>query len=185
MRMSNSALHYAQPLKFAMAMQAQLRLRFGDLGLRSVSLHAAAAFIASLSSSGFGSADSITPQCHLSLFHYSLSHSYPEGFGRNNRAPTFLHLVGVFLSCQQSSCTFNGSPSFFLLAIQWSLQLLWACTSSPMNAKWWLGLDTSGQSMCPFCPGTDTALDPLHHRAVTCRHGGDVIRHNRLRDEGS
>ena len=36
--------------------------------------------------------------------------------------------------------------------------------------------------MCPFCP--DTALDPLGHHAVTCRHGGDVvICQNRLRDE--
>ena len=51
-----------------------------------------------------------------------------------------------------------------------------------MAIKWWLGLDTSGRSMCPFCP--DTALDPLDHHAVTCRHGGDVVmRHNRLRDE--
>ena len=51
-----------------------------------------------------------------------------------------------------------------------------------MAIKWWLGLDTSGQSMCPFCP--DTALDPLGHHAVTCRHGGDVvIRHYRFRDE--
>ena len=51
-----------------------------------------------------------------------------------------------------------------------------------MAIKWWLGLDTSGQSMCPFCP--DTTLDPLGHHAVTCRHGGDVvICHNRLRDE--
>ena len=51
-----------------------------------------------------------------------------------------------------------------------------------MAIRWWLGLDTSGRSMCPFCP--DTALDPLGHHAVTCRHGGDVVtRHNRLRDE--
>ena len=47
-----------------------------------------------------------------------------------------------------------------------------------MAIKWWLGLDTSGRSMCPFCP--DTALDPLGHHAVTRRV---VIRHNRLRDE--
>eukprot|EP00731_Ephydatia_muelleri_P006380 Em0003g628a len=48
-----------------------------------------------------------------------------------------------------------------------------------MAIRWWLWLDTSGWSMCP-----DTALDPLGHHAVTCRHGGDVvIRHNRLRDE--
>ena len=52
-----------------------------------------------------------------------------------------------------------------------------------MAIRWWLGLDTSGRSMCPFCP--DIALDPLgHHHAVTCRHGEDVvICHSHLRDE--
>ena len=40
---------------------------------------------------------------------------------------------------------------------------------NPMGIKWWLGLDTSGRSMCPFCP--NTALDPLGHHAVTCRLG--------------
>ena len=40
-----------------------------------------------------------------------------------------------------------------------------------MAIRWWLGLDTFGRSMCSFCP--DTALDPLGHHAVTCRHGGD------------
>ena len=51
-----------------------------------------------------------------------------------------------------------------------------------MAIKWWLGLDTSGRSMCPFCP--DTTLDSLGHHAVTCRHEGDVvICHNRLWDE--
>ena len=33
--------------------------------------------------------------------------------------------------------------------------------------------------MCPFSP--NTALDPLGHHAVTCRHGGDVVIH--LQDE--
>eukprot|EP00731_Ephydatia_muelleri_P005528 Em0002g1704a len=51
-----------------------------------------------------------------------------------------------------------------------------------MAIRWWLGLDTSARSMCPFCP--DTALDPLGHHAVTCRHEGKVvIRHNRRKDE--
>ena len=46
---------------------------------------------------------------------------------------------------------------------------------------WWLGLDTSGGSTCPFCP--DTALDPLGHHAATCRHGGNVVsQHNHLCD---
>ena len=39
--------------------QAQLGLKFGGLGLRSLSHHAAAAFIASLSFCGFGKADNI------------------------------------------------------------------------------------------------------------------------------
>ena len=50
-----------------------------------------------------------------------------------------------------------------------------------MVFKWWLGLDTSGRSTCPFCP--HAALDPLGHHAITCRHGADVvIRHNMMRD---
>ena len=47
--------------------------------------------------------------------------------------------------------------------------------------RWWLGLDTSGTAMCPFCPGV--GLDPLGHHCVTCRHGGDVVwLHNLLRE---
>ena len=47
--------------------------------------------------------------------------------------------------------------------------------------KWWLGMNSSVGSVCPFCP--DITLDPLGHHAVSCRHGGDVaIRHNHLRN---
>ena len=50
-----------------------------------------------------------------------------------------------------------------------------------MAIRWWLGLDTSGGSLCPFCPGV--ALDMLGHHAASCKHGGDVVaRHNDLRD---
>ena len=51
-----------------------------------------------------------------------------------------------------------------------------------MAIRWWLGLDTSGRSMCPFCPDMG-----LGHLAVTCRHGGDVVIHrekNRVPDLG-
>ena len=45
--------------------------------------------------------------------------------------------------------------------------------------KWWLGMNSTARSSCPF--GPDIALDPLGHHAVSCRHGGVVvIRHNRL-----
>ena len=53
--------------------QAQLGLKFGGLGLRSVSLHAAAAFMASLSSSGFGSADYIHLQQAVLAFNSLVS----------------------------------------------------------------------------------------------------------------
>ena len=47
--------------------------------------------------------------------------------------------------------------------------------------KWWLGMNSTARSSCPFCP--DIALDPLGHLAISCRHGGDVvIRHNHLRN---
>eukprot|EP00731_Ephydatia_muelleri_P024346 Em0016g617a len=47
--------------------------------------------------------------------------------------------------------------------------------------KWWLGMDTSSQLHCPYCP--DHQLDPLGHDAVTCKGGGDVVlHHNSLRD---
>ena len=50
-----------------------------------------------------------------------------------------------------------------------------------MAIRWWLGLDTSGNSLCPCCPGV--ALDLIGHHAASSRHGGDVIAwHNHLRD---
>ena len=46
---------------------------------------------------------------------------------------------------------------------------------------WWLGINSSIQSVCPFC--SNITLDPLGHHAMSCRHGGDVvIRQNRLRN---
>eukprot|EP00731_Ephydatia_muelleri_P011531 Em0006g425a len=57
----------------AVNLQAQLGLKFGGLGLRSVSLHAAAAFIASLASSGFGSADYIHLQQAVVAFNSQVS----------------------------------------------------------------------------------------------------------------
>ena len=52
------------------------------------------------------------------------------------------------------------------------------------SIRWWLGLDTSGGSLCPVC--SIKALDPLAHHTTTCTHGRDVVtRHNLLRDDGA
>ena len=53
--------------------QAQLGLKFGGLGLRSLSHHAAAAFIASLSLSGFGKADNIHLKQAVAMFNTQVS----------------------------------------------------------------------------------------------------------------
>ena len=47
--------------------------------------------------------------------------------------------------------------------------------------KWWLGMDVSHSTNCPYCPSH--SLDSLGHHALTCKHGVDaVIHHNRLHD---
>ena len=47
--------------------------------------------------------------------------------------------------------------------------------------KWWLGMDTSSQLWCPYCP--DHQLEPLGHHALTCKGSGDVVlHHDSLRD---
>ena len=104
---------------------------------------------------------------------------FPEGLVRNDSCTTFPHLVGVFppLPTELASCKWQ------LLTLPLAgLGLHLESNEYQMAIRWWLGLDTSARSMCPFCP--DTALDPLGHHAVTCRHEGKVvIRHNRRKDE--
>eukprot|EP00731_Ephydatia_muelleri_P034389 Em0057g21a len=59
-----------------------------------------------------------------------------------------------------------------------SLKLHLDSAEYQMAIRWWLGLNTSEASPCPFCP--ELVLDPLGHHAASCRHGGDVVtRHNR------
>eukprot|EP00731_Ephydatia_muelleri_P022869 Em0015g452a len=53
--------------------QAQLGLKFGGLGLRSLTHHAAAAFIASLSFFGFGKADNIHLKQAVAMFNTQVS----------------------------------------------------------------------------------------------------------------
>ena len=55
--------------------QAQLGLKYGGLGLRSLSHHYVAAFIASLSFSGLEKADNIHLQQAVAVFNTQVSHS--------------------------------------------------------------------------------------------------------------
>ena len=178
--------------------QAQLGLKFGGLGLRSLSHHAAAAFIASLSFSGFGKADNIHLQQAVAMFNAQVSPSNVITVNSALESPIHQKVLSGMIQAQhfhillESSSPANRAR---LLSVAASHASSWlSVVPSPglglhlesnefqMAIRLWLGLDTSGRSMCPFCP--DTALDPLGHHAVTCRHGGDVVtRDNRLRDE--
>ena len=160
--------------------QAQLGPKFGGLVLRSLSHHAAAAaFIASLSFSGLGNVDNIHLQQAVAMFRsLPFSRRTCQELSKPNISTPYWSLPPM--PTELTSCQWQ--LLLLPLGYWWSLPLVWACTWSQMAIRWWLGLDTSGWSMCPFCP--DIALDPLGHHAVTCRHGGDVvIHHNRLRDE--
>ena len=45
--------------------------------------------------------------------------------------------------------------------------------------KWWLGIPVAQGQSCSQC---NAALDAYGHHALCCKLGGDVSRHNRLRD---
>eukprot|EP00731_Ephydatia_muelleri_P021996 Em0014g587a len=169
--------------------QAQLGLKFGGLGLRSLSHHAAAAFIASLSFSGFGKADNIHLKQAVAMFNTQVSPFNAITVNSALESPIHQKVLSGLIQTQhfhillESSSPANRARLLSVAAPHASSWL--SVVPSPglglhlesnefqMAIRWWLGLDTSGRSMCPFCP--DTALDPLGHHAVTCRHGGDVV----------
>ena len=166
--------------------QAQLGLKFGGLGLRSLSHHAAAAFIASLSFSGFGKADNIHLQQAVAMFNAQVSPSNVITVNFALESPIHQKVLSGMIQAQhfhillESSSPANRARLLSVAtphASSWlsvvpspGLGLHLESNEFQMAIRWWLGLDTSGRSMYPFCP--DTALDPLGHHAVTCRHGG-------------
>ena len=177
--------------------QAQLSQSFGGLGFRSLALHCSAAFIASLASSGFGSADNIHMLQAVTRFNTLVSPD--ESITAEEvlvnlppqRALSKKLDMHVFQSLLSSSSPVNkarilsvSAPhagSWISVIPSIGLDLHLNSAERQIALRWWLGLDTSGGSLCPHCP--DIALDPLGHHAASCRHGGDVVaRHNHLRD---
>ena len=166
--------------------QAQLGLKFGGLGLRPLSHHAAAAFIASLSFSGFGKADNIHLQQAVAMFNTQVSPFNAITVNSALESPIHQKVLSGLIQAQhfhillESSSPANRARLLSVAAPHASSWL--SVVPSPglglhlesnefqIAIRWWLGLDTSGRSMCPFCP--DIALDLLGHHAVTCRHGG-------------
>ena len=176
--------------------QAQLGLRFGGLGLRSLSCHAAAAFIASLSSSGLGLSNNrhlqqavVAYNSKVSLHHKITAESalasptpQRELSSRidENQFKSLLEASSPANKARLLSASAPHAASWLSVVPSMGLGLHMECNEFQTAVRWWLGVGVGG-TVCPLC--TDVALDPLGHHAVTCRHGGDVVvRHNHLRD---
>ena len=177
--------------------QARLSLSFGGLGFRSLSHHGCAAFIASLSCSGIGRASNRHLVSAISRFNTLVSTSDVITLEATLSSPPSQHALSrkldshLFHSIMMASSPANKArllSSSAAHASSWlsvvpSVGLGLHLDSSEFHTAviWWLGMNFTARSSCPFCP--DIALDPLGHHAVSCRHGGDVvIRHNRLRN---
>eukprot|EP00731_Ephydatia_muelleri_P014362 Em0008g82a len=177
--------------------QAQLSLSFGGLGFRSLSYRSCAAFISSLSSSGFGSASN----CHLlsaiSKFNALVFPTEAITVESVLSSPLSQHALckklddHLFQSILMTSSPANkvrllsaSAPHASLwlsIVLSLGLGLHLDPAEFQIAVMWWLGMNSSIQSVCQFCP--NITLDPLGHHAVSCRDGGDVvIRHNRLRN---
>eukprot|EP00731_Ephydatia_muelleri_P023351 Em0015g934a len=177
--------------------QAQLSPSLGGLGFRSLALHSSAAFIASFASSGFCSPDNIHMLQAVTRFNAQVHPLESTTAEAVLACPPLQRALSkkldnhAFQSLLSSSSQVNkarilsaSAPhagSWISATPSTGLDLHLDSAECQVALRWWLGLDTSGGSLCPLCP--DTALDPLGHHATTCRHGGDVVaRHNRLRD---
>ena len=177
--------------------QAQLCPKLGGLGLRSLSLHSCAAFISSLAASDLGSPDNIHLQQAVSHFNTQVSpqdsltveavlNTPPQQKVLSFKLDThmFQALVSSASPANKARMMSVSAPhaSSWVSAIpSVGLNMHLDSEECQVAIRWWLGLDTSTASSCPFCPGA--VLDPLGHHATSCRHGGDVVtRHNHLRD---
>ncbi|KAL5484084.1 hypothetical protein EMCRGX_G020529 [Ephydatia muelleri] len=158
--------------------QAPLGLSYDGLGLRSISHHSCAAYIASLSFSGLGSAD------NPHLVRLSASPIPQRILSQRLDNHSFGLVIAAATDADKARLPSTSAPhaaSWLSVVPSVGFGLHLDPNELQIAVKWWLGLDTFRGSSCALC--SDVALDPLGHHAATYRRGGDVIiRHNRLRD---
>ena len=168
--------------------QAQLSLSFGGLGFHYLFHHCCAAFISSLSFSGIGRASNRHLVIDISRFNTLVSPSEaitveailsspPSQYALSRKLDRHLfHSVLVTFSPPNKARLLSSSAAHASswLSVVPSVGLGLHLDSSELHTvmKWWLDMNSTATSSCPFCP--DIALDPLGHHAVSCRHGGDV-----------
>ena len=178
--------------------QAQLNLSHGGLGLRSVSHHSSAAYIASLCATGFGDAQNPHLSHTVDLFNKLVSPSEVISVDAITTSPVHQRVLSKKLEDHQFSLLLEASSpadKARLLSVSAPHAASWLLvTPSPgldlhldpnelqISIQWWLGIDTARGSSCSLCPGL--ALDRLgNHATTTCKRGGDVVtHHNHLRN---
>ena len=147
-------------------LQAQLSLSRGGLGLRSLSSHAAAAYIASLCSSGFSSLSSLHLTSAIGKFNSSISPSDVVSVESLAQQPPIQKALSAKIDDFQFNQLFNSSSladRARLLSISSPHASSWLSVvpskglglhlnpdQFQVAIKWWLGIDTSGGSLCSF-----------------------------------
>ena len=177
--------------------QAQLSLSRGGLGLRRLSLHSPAAYIASAVASDCSSPQSKHLLHAIDLFNASVSTTDELTITSITTSNLTQKLLSVKLEDQQFTKLFANASlpdRARLLSISSPHSSAWlSVTPSPrlnlhldpsefqVAIKWWLGLPVSQGQLCPQC--MSHSLDQFGHHALSCKNGPDVVsRHNRVRD---
>ena len=176
-------------------MQAQLSLSRGGLGLRSLSSHCVAAYLASISSSGCDKWNLLVEPIELfnglvpakdaitleTLATSNMRQHSLSGKIEDQQFRQLFHISSPTNRAHLLSISSRHAASWLTVVPSPGLNLHLEPNEFQIAVKWWLGMDVSFGSSCPHCP--DHRLDPLGHHALTCKHGGDVVlRHNSLRD---
>ena len=174
--------------------QAQLCLSRGGLGLRSLSQHSAAAYVASFAVSTntslhllqsidcFNSRVSpadvtftdelLTSPKNQKELSSRIEHSQFHALFESSSLPNRARPLSVASPHAASWLSVVPSPG---------LNLHLESAEFQTAIKWWLGIDLFSGEKCPCC--LTLSLDPSGHHALTCRHNSDVVsHHNRVRD---
>ena len=177
--------------------QAQLSLKRGGLGLRSLSFHSPAAYIASFLSSGLSpsSGKYISSSLHLynslvdpqdSITHESvgdspLSQKVLSSKIEDQQFNNLFHNASVTDRARLLSISSPHASAWLSVTPSPRLNLHLEPAEFQVALKWWLGIPVVQGQSCPHCPSC--VLDDFGHHSLTCKHGGDVVsRHNKLRD---
>ena len=155
--------------------QAQLSPKLGGLGLRSLSLHSCAAFISSVASLEMGNPDNTHLQQAILRFNAQVSskdsitmesvlNSPPQQKSMSQKLDSFafhslLSSASLVSKARMLSVSSPHASSWITTIPSTSLKLHLDSAEYQTAIRWWLGLNTSEASPCPFCP--ELVLDPL------------------------